>query len=270
MLLSGASSVLTEFGDLVGVRRAPVTGTVLCRYVIEHIAEILWILTPGTYTTDDGDPTVGVTDDELAALFYNAQLARIRRAWVRTYAWTLEFENGRFRPAPGDPRPKNLPLHSPLDLEQILEPHGLMPKEGRLPPSQMTPDKKAKTRRWTLGSDACDESTTAKVDALGARYMAEGRPEHAGLYAFLSTSAHPNPFAISEVVGSGLFQRPASEMARLVSVAVGAFAFGLDLVNSYAGWNLTAVREVNDLVKLLGDYAEAEDLQDVPGTLNPE
>ena len=88
LLLSGASSVLTEFGDLVGSRRGPVTGPTLCRYVIEHIAEILWILAPGSYTTDDGDPTGGLTDEESEELFHSAQLTRIRRAWVRTYAWT--------------------------------------------------------------------------------------------------------------------------------------------------------------------------------------
>src|SRR5687768_16114829 len=47
LLVSGASSVLTEFGDLVCSRRGPVTGPTLCRYVIEHIAETLWILAPG-------------------------------------------------------------------------------------------------------------------------------------------------------------------------------------------------------------------------------
>jgi hypothetical protein len=237
--------------------------------VVEHIAEINWLLSPGTYTLDEGDPHDGLTDDQIRTLFSDSQQMRIRRAALRSYGWTLEFEHGRFKPDPDGPRPANLTPVSPADLEAILEPHGLRPASGARLPSDIDPARKARNS-WRLdpalvrpplapGPLIRDESTTAKVDALAARFMAEGRPEHAGLYAFLSTSTHPNPFAISEVGGSGIFQRPASEMARLITVAMGAFTCGLELVNGYAGWNLGVVSELNEMIGLLRDYADAND-----------
>lgn len=270
LLLSGAVSVLTDLGDLVGSARGPVTAPILVRYVVEHVAEINWLLSPGTYTLDDGDPTAGLSNAALDRIFREAQQVRIRRAALRSYGWTIEFENGRLKPVSGGARPASLPANPPDRLERILEPHGLWPTQGAKPPSQLDAAKKAKTFTWQLdpsrirpplapGPPVRDESTTKKVNALVARYMAEGGPGQAEVYAFLSTSTHPNPFAISEVGGSGLFQRTASEMARLVTVALGAFACGLELVNGYAGWNLNDVHAVHDLIRSLRDDADAWD-----------
>lgn len=49
LLLSGANAVLIDLGDLVGSARGPVTAPTLCRYVLEHVAELHWILSPGSY-----------------------------------------------------------------------------------------------------------------------------------------------------------------------------------------------------------------------------
>lgn len=271
LLLSGANSVLTDLGDLVGAGRAPVTAPALIRYVAEHIAEIHWLLSPGTYTLDEGDPKDRLTLRESQRLFAVAQQIRIRRAVLRSYGWTLEFEHGRFKPAADTPRPASLPRVSPSELEATLEPQGLRPLKGNRRPSTIDPATKPRNS-WRLdpawvrpplapGPLVADESTTAKVNALAERFMAESRPEHAGLYAFLSTSAHPNPFAISEVGGTGVFHRPASEMARFVTVAVGAFACGLDLLNGYAGWDRSAGAELHDLSGQLRDLADAHDEQ---------
>jgi hypothetical protein len=137
LLLSGANSVLTDLGDLVGAARGPVTAPTLVRYVVEHIAEIHWLLSPWTYTLDEGDPMEGLSERELDELFLDAQQIRVRRAALRTYRWTLELQHGRLKPAPGDPRSESLPKVSPEDLESILGPHGLRSANGLRLPSEI-------------------------------------------------------------------------------------------------------------------------------------
>jgi hypothetical protein len=271
LLLSGAGEVLTDLGDLVGAARGPVTAPTLVRYVVEHIAEIYWLLSPGTYTVeDDVDPMDGMSSEQRRDLFMRAQITRIRRAAVRSYGWTIEFERGRIKPLPGEPRLASMPVNAPEDLEAILEPHGLRTVQGSKRPSDMTnPAKKARAM-WKLdpghlrpplapGPLVEDVSATKKVNALAERYLAEGGPQHAEVYSFLSTSIHPNPFAISEVGGSGRFERPASEMSRLTTIALGAFALGLELVNGYAGWPLDDAAELHRLIAWLRDCSDAWD-----------
>jgi hypothetical protein len=154
---------------LASAQRGPVSAPVLARYVVEHRAEVWWILGSGAYREDEPDPTEGLDDEAVQALDAAHQHQRVGRAALATYGCLLDFEKGRIRPVPGDERPPGLPAVTAEDLEALLEPHGLMPANGAIKPSEMTPEKKAKPR-WRLG-DIVDDTMTNKVDRLAEEFM---------------------------------------------------------------------------------------------------
>src|SRR5690606_14969095 len=115
----------------------------------------------------------------------DARLTRVRRAELRTYGWTLDFENGRAKAKAGEDRPQSLPCTSSEDLEKILEPQGLAHKRNNTPPSAMDPTKK--WGPWKLDG-AANVSMTEKVNNLTDQIESDREDHHARLYAFLSTS----------------------------------------------------------------------------------
>jgi hypothetical protein len=259
LLLCAAGSVVTDLGDLAEAGRGPVSAFPLTRYVIEHIAEIHWILAHGTYVGED--PTTFMTREEHGNLVEAGREMRIRRAALRHYGWTLEFENGRRRSAPDSAAPRaGLPPLGPAVLEAMLEPLGLRTKDGRRRPSEMTAEQKRKASRngWQLGPGVVDSSMTSKVDSLTRHFLPadDGFP---GLYSFLSTSTHPNPFAVAELGGQGRFELGASSMARLLAYPITAQNLGIQLLAGYVDSESMIFDSLHSNVQTLYDEADAFD-----------